>query len=112
MLTRNRGRIVNLSLSDININDVMGVDVTLTVQYTPADPGVYRYPDGSGCPPTGDDAEVLEVVVNTVVGETYEFDRTERADDGWFKVLDEFALRVVEDLDVLQLTRERLDKED
>lgn len=34
--------------------------------YTPADPGVRYYPDGSGCPPTGPDIEVTELVVYSI----------------------------------------------
>ncbi len=50
---------------DLNFGD-FEARVMVGYWFTPADPGVRYYPDGSGCPPTGPEIDVIEMDILTL----------------------------------------------
>jgi len=86
------------------------LDCTVYYGFTPSDPGVRYYPDGSGCPPTSPEIEILEVKVESVDLWMWEdddgvpclgypcLDRDWLEDRGWAAMVDEIAFRVLDDM--------------
>ena len=81
------------------------LDCTVKYRFTPGDPGVRYYPDGSGCPPTPPEIEVLEVKVEAVDLWMWEdvdgvpyLDRDWLEDRGWAAMVDEIARRKLDDM--------------
>lgn len=75
------------------------VYVTVDIDYKvrPGEPMVMYYPDGSGYPGSPPEIEILEVIVTSVSGETYEKSRIKLIDGGWIGTLDRLATEYVED---------------
>jgi len=91
------------------------LDCDVDYQYTPGDPGVRYYPDGSGCPPTPPEIEILGVSVEGVLNDNWwewvkpddprypclvypSLDRAWLEDRGWAGVVDEIARRELDNL--------------
>jgi len=94
----------------VTIGDKYELECNVRYGFTPADPGVRYYPDGSGCPPTPAEVEVLEVEVETLFYPEWTrpgdplhpclvyptIDRDWFVDRGWDKWIDEIAFRVLD----------------
>ena len=66
------------------------LEVEIDYDYTPGEPMVRYYADGSGYPGSDPYFEVTCVTVLKYTTDTHEFNREDRPD--WFKALDEIAL--------------------
>jgi hypothetical protein len=92
------------------IRDKYELDCDIQYGFTPGDPGVRYYPDGSGCPPTPPEIEILKVTVKSVdfwmwvVEEGVPclvypcLDRDWLEDRGWATMVDEIARRILDDM--------------
>jgi len=67
-------------------------------EFTPGDPGVRCYPDGSGCPPTPPEIEIISVEVEVIypnwIGCT--IDKLWLKDRGWDVDASRIARRIIE----------------
>jgi hypothetical protein len=84
---------------DLNYGDVeFCADVFY--HYTPGDPGVRYYPDGSGCPPTAPEIEVYKVEAHEVVTRSgLKLTSAWLDSRGWAPSIERFLLNRLSELD-------------
>lgn len=67
--------------------------------YTPGDPGVRYYPDGSGCPPTSPKVELIHVNVYAMYGsDEFVINQSWFIERGWDVWINDIASRIFDDL--------------
>lgn len=96
----------------LEIGDKYELVCDIRYEFTPGDPGVRYYPDGTGCPPISPELEILEVTVESVGFWTWMgpndpmwpclvypcLDRNWLEDRGWASMVDEIARRLLDDM--------------
>lgn len=76
------------------------LECSIEYRFTPGDPGVRYYPDGSGSPPTPPEVELISVKVEEIYPSwvQYTLDKLWLRDRGWDVWANEIAWQILDDL--------------